>query len=342
MKLNYKTIPDFLKAPAKTSVGALIYGPDGGGVRERTQEMIHTLLGATPDPFALCEITDAQLKENPTRLNEELCAISLLGGNRVIVARDISDKQASLVEQAVPFAGAENYLIVTGGDMGPKDALRYLFEQHKQLAALPCYKEEGAALAVSIRRTLEGYGFSVPREVVDYLAMALGNDRYVTNSELEKIALYAHGEKTLSLEIVRPLVNDNQDHDVDDVCSAYASGELLAFERHWQSLIRSGVQPIVLLRAMQRHYHKLHSMKSQIEASGMSIDAALDACRPPIFFKEKPRMKNQLQRATLAEFTATLKVLMEAELACKTTALPPALVAAEHLLIHSQQGRRYA
>lgn len=331
MKLTTKTIPDFMSNPAAKGAGVLVYGPDNGLVRERCNAIIKTLLAGNDDPFALTEISEKTLKDDPVRLAEECGAMSLTGGMRVIVLSDLADKFSTVIEQAIPYLGNQTYLVATGGDAGPRTAMRQLFEQHKQLAALPCYKDEGMSLVMLIRKTLEGHGLHASRDVVDYLSRELGNDRYVTYSELEKITLYKHGESTLTLEDAERLVNHNQDHSLDDVAHALADRKFAAFDAHWQALIRDGTQPIALLRALIRYWMKLYTFRIQIDA-GANIDTVIDTAKPPVFFRDKPRLKRHLQTHSVNDIIHGLAHFNAAELASKSGALPQAMSASGTLI----------
>ena len=111
----------------------------------------------------LIELTDSQLKEDPAKLADECGAMSLMGGSRLVWLRGISEKYAPLIEAAIPLLGPECYLLVSAGECGPRGKLRQLFEQHKELASLACYRAEGRNLSNLIREILTGHGLSPAR-----------------------------------------------------------------------------------------------------------------------------------------------------------------------------------
>jgi DNA polymerase III subunit delta len=215
MKIAPKSAREFLQKPDKNTVGVLFYGPDAGLVRERMQQVAAVILGKDGDPFGRMELGEDQLKNDPARLSDELCAMSLLGGRRVILVRDVGDKATKAVEGALERADGSNYLVVCADELGPRSSLRQLFEGHDKLAALACYKDEAVDLQTVIRQRLETAGIHCAREAFTYLTQHLGNDRYVTYSELDKVILYLGDEKQLSLEVAQELVGHNKEVQLD-------------------------------------------------------------------------------------------------------------------------------
>ena len=54
----------------------------------------------------------------------------------------------------------------------------------------------------------------------------LGSDRGVTRREMEKLVLYVHGQKQVSLEDVRAVMGDEAEARSESACDAAGSGDL--------------------------------------------------------------------------------------------------------------------
>lgn len=330
MKLSGRSVADFLQRPDQGYIGALIYGADSGAVREHFLLLKQKLLSGAGDAFGYSELTEEEVKSDPARLADECGALSLLGGRRLVVLRGAGDRHSKAVEAALPLLGRDCYLLALADELAAKSSLRLLFEQHKQLAALPCYKEEGADLAASLRKLLESHQLRPEAGVVEYLAAHLGNDRAVTRSEVQKLALYKGGQGSVTLEDVEALIHENKDTKLDDITHALAdqnaSALLLALERTF----REGVQPIAVLRACQRYFQRLYSIRVAMEA-GKSVDQAVAELRPPVFFRQQPGMKRHAQAWNPRAVGLALQRLEQAELACKSTGADAVLLTTEAL-----------
>ncbi len=331
MKLSGgKAAADFLAGPDKPFSAALIYGPDAGLIRERTQQIIHKLVPDAANPFSYQELSDEDLKSDPARLADECASLSLTGERRVVYMRNAADRHTKLIEACLPSLGPQCYLLATAEELGPRSSLRLLFEQQKQLAALPCYHDEGADLHTLIQAHLQRHRLAADRDAISYIAAHAGNDRAVTVSELEKLALYAADQSKITLEDVMRLMNDNSQNDIDDVASAVADRNAVIVTQKLSILLRDGTQPIAILRMAQKYFQRLYQLAVSME-NGKTLDQAVAELRPPVFFRQQPVLKQQARFWNRARAARALQVLGEAELACKSGGIAPGLICSQAL-----------
>lgn len=335
MKLAARAVESFLQTPEAQSRAVLIYGVDGGLVRERANRIKRKILGESDDPFAFVEMDEARLLSDPAIFADELSAISLMGGKRLIWLRGAGDKSAKIIEAAAPLFHAGVYVIVTADELPARSMLRALFESKPDMAALACYKDEARDVQEVVRKAFEEAGVRADRDVVQYLASQLGNDRYVTRQELEKIITYAGDQKSVSLADAQALVDYSRDTGMDDLCAAAADRNLAQLDAVLARLARDGAQPVAFLRALQRYFNRLYSLRSKVNA-GLPADQAVASARPPVFFKQVPVMTRHLNNWDIPQLAKALKLLVEAELACKTTDLPALPAASRKLMAVTQ------
>lgn len=294
MKLGARDIDGFLRSPGK-SAGALIYGLDGGMVRQRVHALAEAYLGKSHDPMAIVELSLEQLKEDPSRLADELAAFSLMASERVILLRDAEDSILDAVRDGLEARAPSNRLIAYAVDAMGGSKLRSFAESAPDFAALPCYKDEGAGLENIIRETLRGYGLRAEQDVIRFLAEQLNGDRQIILNELEKLSLYLGDEaEQVALEDALAVIVENNDRGMDDLAYAVASGNVVTLCRLSDRLLDEGNVGLLLVRAVMRHLRTLQHIA--LRAPGQSIDGAIEAMRPPVFFKTKPLLKAHAAR----------------------------------------------
>jgi DNA polymerase-3 subunit delta len=337
MKLGPRDIDSFLKAPDKQAGAVLIYGPDGGLVRDRSRHIAKLLLGKDADPLNHMDLISDQVKADPAILRDELSAMSLMGGRRVITIRDAADKIAHTIEEAFEGLNTTTYLIVEGGELATSSALRKLFEGEARFAALACYRNEGRNLEEAIRGGLTGAGLRVTPDAISYLSHNLGNDHGVTQSEIEKIILYMGKDKELTLELAMELTGQNSSETMEDVCHAVASGNAREVYKLVSRMLHEGTQPVAIIRSLMRHFQRLDIATAQIQ-TGMSAEQAIAQLRPPVFFKYIPVMKRELSRMNARTLAQILNLLLKAEKDLKSSLLSPHLLASQTI----QQAARMA
>lgn len=327
MKLTPRDVLSFIKSPA-TVRGCLIYGPDEGQVRDYSKQVITNVLGQDYDPLNLIELTDAQLKEDPARLSDELNSLSLMGGDRLVWLRDPGNGLAPLMKEMVIDGSPTAYLLISGGDLKPTSKLRQLFEKEKQLAALACYRDDARQLQSLMQDRFRELQIQADRDVIPFLVSQLGNDRGVTLQEIEKIDLYLGDNRHLTLDDAALLLGDNSELTLDDVCHAVAGGQPKALAPLLQRLYADGTQPIGVFRILHTHFQKLQQLQSLV-ASGTSLDMAFKQMR--IFFKQQPLLRQQLSKWNQASLIRAMNALLEGEKTLKGGAVQPEIFCSQLL-----------
>tara|TARA_R110000868_G_scaffold7354_16_gene40090 strand:+ start:1495 stop:2523 length:1029 start_codon:yes stop_codon:yes gene_type:complete len=320
MKVPPARAEAFAAAPPDDIRAILIYGPDLGLVRERAESAARAVAGSLTDPFNIVEFTPAALKDEPSRLTDEACAMSMMGGRRVVRLRDATDAVAGAAADAIAAEGGA-LMIVEAGDLNPRSKLRALFEKSDGTAAIACYMDEGAGLDDLVRKSLADAGLQAGRDVVTWIAGNLGSDRMVSRMELEKLTLYAAGQSEITLEDAQAVIGDAAAVTLDDVVYASTGGNLKGLTVALARARFEGVAAIAILRAASRHLSRIEEAVSAM-AAGASPDTAMKGLRPPVFFKQQNSFRSQIQRWRPQTLSRARAELIQAEIDCKSTGMP--------------------
>jgi DNA polymerase-3 subunit delta len=317
MKLSARDIDGFIRAPHKSGA-ALLYGTDAGQVRQRAAALAESWLGKNADPMARIEFAADALEEDGALLSDELAAMSLMAPKRVIMVRDVGASLLPSIEDAMARRAPENFLILyVAESLAAADKLRLWAEKSPDVGAIACYKDEGSGLEQFIRDTLRGYGLRASTEATRLLAHQLSGDRQIIINELEKLSLYVGDEvEEISIEDVIASVGENNDRSFDDLNSAVASGDMVNLCRLSDRLIMEGNIGLLLVRSVMRYVSRLETIAIK-RAEGMSVDAAIEGLRPPVFFKAKPQLKAHAMRWTAPACATALAKLQLLELDSK-------------------------
>ena len=329
----------FCRSPPPEVRLVLVYGPDAGLVQERAERLVESEIGPDGDPFRLSLLSGTEVAGDPARLGDEVAALSLTGGRRVVRVREAGDALAGPIGDLLDGGLGDALVVVEAGDLGPRSALRRVAEAARDGAAVPCYRDTGEALDDFIAAALARLGIGVSAEARDYLAHRLGNDRAISRRELEKLALYMRGGGTAGLADVVASIGDSAAVTLDDAVMAAADGDTEALDAVMLRLRNSGEEPIRVLRAAARHFQRLLTAVGRVEC-GMSVADAVAALRPPVFFKLRPRVQAQVGRWCRTGLVRTLERLLEGEVRCKSTGAPAPLLAQRIMMETAAAARR--
>ena len=333
----------FAARPDPKIRAVLLYGPDAGLIRERLNVMTKAVAGAVDDPFRVSEFTATVLKDDPARLSDEAAAMSLTGGRRVVRVRDAEDFVGDLFAKFLETVIGDSLVIVTSSELTPRSKLRVAFEEADNAAALPCYADDSESLDSVIRSTLKAAGLQITPDALGWLSDRLGGDRELSRRELEKLILYKGPNTkatggTISEEDVLACIGDTAALSLDDLTYAMADGDQASMQRVFGRLTAEGTSPISILTAVARHMMRLHETRGRM-AEGKNADQAMMSLRPPVFFKLKSRFQGQAQRWNETLLARGLDILMDAEMAAKSTDIPTEAAVERALMQLAQVGR---
>jgi DNA polymerase-3 subunit delta len=331
LKLDARGIEPFLRDPGTTRA-VLLHGEDLGLIRERAARLVRKVAGSTDDPFRVVELE----RDGFAAIADELATLPLTGGRRVVRVRDATDAATAPVQAALAGRG-EGFLVLEAPGLAARAKLRTLLERLPDAACIACYPLEGRALEQQIRSSLAACGVSADADALGWLTGQLGADQAITQSEIEKLALYVGPDGRVDITAARVCVGDLAGLSLDDALFAATAGDVAAADRALELAMAEGAAPVGVLRAGLMHLQRLQRARAAM-AGGLSPGDAAKAARPPVFFRRVPDFVQALTLWSEAALGQACIRVWEAERACKRTGAPAETIARNAVVGLSQRG----
>jgi len=321
----------YVASPPKGLTLALVYGPDAGLVQERAEKLLKSVVPDLTDAFNVADLSESTLLADPARLADEAAAISMMGGRRVVRVRGAGTDLADLLESFADDPRGDALVVIEAGDLAKTSALRKIFDAHKTAVAVQCYPDSVRDLGDVVRDALRAEGLSIAPDALEDAVSRLGSDRGVTRREIEKLLLYMHGKKQVTLEDVRAVMGDEAEARSESACDAAAGGDLVKLDRELERLWVSDVAPAQVLRSAMGHFQRLVQVRESANR-GETIDNVMKRLRPPVHFSRSQAFKNQAQRWNTDKLGDALDMLLDAESLTRTTGVPAEAVTGRVLM----------
>jgi DNA polymerase III subunit delta len=310
----------FAAKPPADLRAALVYGPDQGLVRERADRIAKSVADLA-DPFRVAELDETQLTGDPARLFDEAAALSMTGGRRVLRVRGVGNVLAELFEDFLESGTGDALVVVEAGELAKSSALRRVFEEAEAAAAIACYLDSAGALEDIVRAGLKEHGLAIAPDALHSAVAKLGSDRMVTRQELEKLALYAMNEGTITQSDVDAVMGDESELRVESVCDAAGEADFVTLDRELSRLWAAGTSPVGVIRPALAHFQRLLLVRAQVD-EGADVTGAIRKLRPPLHFSRERAFRAQVAHFTVKRLEQALSLLYEAEVLVKTTGVP--------------------
>ncbi|MFC0410273.1 DNA polymerase III subunit delta [Roseomonas elaeocarpi] len=340
-KIEPRRVAAFLRDPGKTRL-VLLHGDDAGLVRERSDALMRAVVGGD-DPFRVAELSRDQAQRGGA-LAGEAAALALTGGRRFVRVRDATDAVAPAAREVLAGRG-EALIVLEAAELSRGSKLRALAEGPGEALSLECWREHGAALSASITEILGEEGVTVEPSALDWLAERLGDDRRLMRRSLEKLALYVGRGNRVGEEDVLACLDEGLSAEIGEALLAATAGDVLRTDALLEAAMTEGTHPVAAIRAALRHVQRLH-LASLAVAAGQPPGAALQALRPPVFFRDKPAFERALRIWRPAPLAEAGAALLRAEARVKSGGtgrpVPDGAVAREVILSIARRGAALA
>lgn len=296
--------PQQLEAAVAKGLDALppllmVYGDDGGLVHKLAKK---AALAVCPndDPFLVDKLLADDIKNTPSLLTEAAHTIGFGGTKLITVDAAHMDKQSnaavtdavkSLMSEDLPTSAV---VVISASGVDAKSALAKAVEGHKQAAAVRCFLDSGRDLATVINEKLGTTGQTMTPDARQFLIDSLGNDRGITESELDKLLLHTADESQITLEHCLESIAAAPSVTVFKLCDAIGLRDRKKTDALLQMLQHEGVDGNMMLAMVARHLRRLLECQNHI-AQGLRPQDAMNKLRPPVFY-EKDVFQQQLSR----------------------------------------------
>jgi DNA polymerase-3 subunit delta len=316
MRISGTDADKLAKKPPDGWRAVLVHGPNEGLVRERAESCVRAIVADPKDAFAVSELTGDALKRDPARLSDEAAAISMFGGRRVVRVREATEALAGPFETFLASANGDTLVVVEAGELSKTSGLRKVFEGSRVAAAIECADDQPADARRLVEARLAGAGWHVEPEALSYLVDALGSDRGLIRSEVEKLLLYL-GDADRGIPLRRAdvsvVIGSSGDIEGDAIADAVADGDLRLLDVLITKGNEAGLSWGVALGFTLRLFQRL---AAGVEGAG------------PMWGK----MQAQAAGWNRAGIRQALQILSEAEARTRTTGFPEAVMAQQALL----------
>lgn len=275
----------------------LIYGPDRGLVSERAGQIAAKTGVPLDDPFCLVKLDASDLQQSPGRLLDEVNAIGLFGGEKLVWLRASGAEKAlldafTLLSKEPP---KDSYVIIEAGDLKKGAGLRKVAENARSVIGVACYADDVRAINGLIDQELGQENLKITAGARQRLVETLGGDRIASRNEIRKLALYCRGLQTVEEEHVFDIVGDASAISVDDAVDAVLKGDPEDLNHAVRKIVSSKTAIFLVLQACLKQFQLLDLMRAEMDEKRQQPAQVVATLGRHLHFRRKPLVESALR-----------------------------------------------
>ena len=191
-----------------------------------------------------------------------------------------------------------------------------MFEKSKSLVIIPTYKDNSQSLINIAKMFFLERKISISFETLSLLVNRCSGDRGYLKQELDKISNYLNNKKSISLKEIATLTNLSENYAASELVDASLCKNVKKTQEILNENRYSQEDSFLILRIFLKKIKKILNLKEIIN-NEKDIEKVISACKPPIFWKDKPVIKKQLQLWSYEAINSLIFKLNEIELKIK-------------------------
>ena len=241
---------------------------------------------------------------------------SFFENEKIIVIKNATDKLKEIINDIYELQNPDITVILISDLLDKKSKLRNFFEKTNNVICIPFYPDEHKSLNMIANNFFKKKDIKISQQTINLIIDRANQSRQHLNNELQKIENFALNKKEIKDVDIIKLTNLGKNYEISELvetCLAKNRNKLLKImnENHF-----SNEDVILILRIFLTKTKRLLNLAVNSKPN-KNFDEAISNFRPPIFWKEKPYVKQQLINWSESKLKKLIDEINEIELLSK-------------------------
>lgn len=268
----------------------LIYGNNKGLVDEIVKDVIAPNL--TKNQFRYDE---TEILKDINIFEQNIYNKSFFDNEKLLIINRVSDKIFNIIENIVSNKVVDLYLILLAGPLDKKSKLRRYFEKEKQVLCIPVYEDNLQTLSGIVLKFMREKKINISQQVVNAIVERASGDRINLINELKKIESYTLYKKKININDVLKITNLSENYNISELVDNCLSKNRNTIIKILNENTFTSDDCVIILRTFLIKLKRLIKLHQELYSNKENIEAVVSSFRPPIFWKEKEIVKNQIR-----------------------------------------------
>ena len=281
------------KINVKSSNFYLFYGENEGYKNEAIEKIFNINISKNIYRYEEKEILD-----NFESFFESIQSKSFFEKEKLIIISRVSDKIKNIIEEIIEKNIEDIKIVLNSGILEKKSKLRSLFEKNKNIICVPFYADSNQTLSKIINNFFREKKIIVSQEKINLLIDRCRGNRQNLRNELDKIDSFVKNKKNINIDQIMKLTNLAENYNVSELIDSYLAANFKKTINILNENNFSIEDCILITRTLLIKSKRLYKLLLEVN-DNKSIEEAISSFKPPIFWKDKETVKQQIKNWSL-------------------------------------------
>ena len=236
---------------------------------------------------------EKEILEKKDNFFETVLSGSLFDDKRIFLIKRASDKIFKIIEELNEKNLNNTSIIIDAGILEKKSKLRNLFEKDKELICTPFYADTLETLSKLAQSILRNEKILISPSDINFIVSKSSGDRMFLKNELNKIILYSHSKKKLTVKDLKKLINLTENYSITELVDNCLIKNMKKTIKILNENNFSNDDCILITRTILNKSKKILKLSQEYQKN-KNIDLTISTAKPPVFWKDKEIVKRQI------------------------------------------------
>ena len=241
---------------------------------------------------------------------------SFFENDKLIIISRATDKIKDIIEEILLKKIDDIKIILSASILERKSKLRNYFEKNKDTICLAFYADTNQTLSGIAINFFRENKISLSQETINLIIERCKGDRENLNNELKKIENYAKSEKRISIEDILKLSNLAENYNASELTDNCLAKNIKKTANILNENNYSNEDCILIVRTLLTKAKRLLKLQEETKKN-KNIEQVITNFKPPIFWKDKEIVKQQINYWPLEKIINMIENINEIELLIK-------------------------
>ena len=230
---------------------------------------------------------------------------SFFDNEKLIIINRTTDKIKEVVEELIEKNLSDVQFILNSKNLEKKSVLRKFFEKKKLIICCAFYEDNHQTLNTIISNFFRNNKITISQQLINILIERSRGDRKNLNNELTKIESFLLNKKSMTQQEIIKLTNLADNYSASELID----NSLAKNTRKTVSILSennySDEDNIIIIRTLLAKLKRLVKIFGLLDEKN-NIDQAISLFKPPIFWKDKPLITQQMKAWRINELKSLI------------------------------------
>ena len=237
---------------------------------------------------------EKEILDNVNGFFNSILIKSFFDNEKLIIINRATDKIKETVEDLIEKNPEDIKIILNSKNLEKKSTLRKVFEKEKTVICVPFYEDNNQTLNSIISLFFRNKKIPISQQLINVLIERSRGDRKNLNNELQKIEAYSLNKKNLNLEEIIRLTNLAENYSASELVDHSLAKNIRKTVTIFNENSFSDEDNIIIIRTLLAKLKRLIKIYQLVDEKN-SIEQAISASKPPVFWKDKPLLTQQIK-----------------------------------------------